>query len=356
MADVKAQRIEWIWEPYIPAGCLTLLDGDPGQGKSQITLDLAARITTGRPMHGSSKGCQPRVVILLNAEDPHSFVTKPRLLAAGADLSLVRFYEEIEIPEKEPRPISLPEDIPVLEDEVKKHRARLVVIDPLMAYLSGRVKANQDHDIRRALHPLAKMAERTGAAVVVVRHLNKMVGTSAMYRGGGSIGITGAARSVLLAGEDKKTGRRVMAGVKNNLVPTPPALGYQIVSVKVQDAGQFIDAPRVQWSGEVQGVTAEDLVAPQPSKKRSRPTARQGIEDLLTRWTGGAFTVKEFAKLLPDYDESSTEKAVKAMERDGKLVRSGKKPGKGGAIRYELAVGNLELRNFGTLDEQNHGQ
>ncbi|HLX89555.1 MAG TPA: AAA family ATPase, partial [Acidimicrobiales bacterium] len=126
-------------------------------------------------------------------------------------------------------PITLPSDVEALRRAVQRTKARFVVIDPLSAFLSGNIDSYKDADIRRALHPLKILAEETGAAVVVVRHLNKTRGGSAIYRGGGSIGITGAARSVLLVAKDlSEPERHVIASVKSNLGPPPEALAFHL--------------------------------------------------------------------------------------------------------------------------------
>ena len=120
--------------------------------------------------------------------------------------------------------LSIPEDIPLIEKGIERVGARLVVLDPLMAFLSGDTNSHRDQDIRRALAPLAGLAERTGACVLVVRHLNKAPGNNPLYRGGGSIGIIGAARMAFVVGKDPQDeNRRVLASTKNNLASRPRA-------------------------------------------------------------------------------------------------------------------------------------
>jgi hypothetical protein len=197
LADVEPQRVEWLWKGRIPLGKLTVIDGDPGTGKSAMVNDIVARISAGRAMPDNSPA-EVGGAVLLNAEDGLSDTVRPRLEAAGADLQ--RVLALATTPDKDgiERLLSLPEDIPVLRRGVEQVGARLVVVDPLMAFLSGSVDSHRDQDVRRALAPLARLAEETGAAVVAVRHLTKTEGSNPLYRGGGSIGIVGAARSALL--------------------------------------------------------------------------------------------------------------------------------------------------------------
>jgi hypothetical protein len=237
VADVDRELVRWLWPGRIPRGKVTVLDGDPGTGKSTLTLTIAAKVTTGSPF---PDGARPERgdVILLSAEDDIGDTIRPRLEAAGADLArcwvLPDVHPEVE-PGKElkepppPRPPELPADLPLLENLVKSKVAALVIIDPIAAFLSGAVDMHRDQDVRRALAPMVYMAARTGTAVVIVRHMNKGQGT-ALYRGSGSIGIVGAARSGLLVAPDPDDdSRRILASSKSNLAKEPDALAYRIV-------------------------------------------------------------------------------------------------------------------------------
>jgi hypothetical protein len=254
VADVDRERVRWLWPGRIPLGKVSVLDGDPGTGKSTLTLTIAAKVTTGSPF---PDGARPEVgdVILLSAEDDIGDTIRPRLEAAGADLARCWVLPDVRPEGKEPRPPELPADLFLLEDLVKSKRAALVVVDPLMAFLSGQVDSHRDQDIRRVLASLGYMAGRTGAAVVIVRHLNKGTG-SALYRGSGSIGIVGAARAGLLVGPDPDDeGRRVLAMSKNNLAKDPDALAYRLVN------DERYGVARVVWDGTSRH-TAADLVRP----------------------------------------------------------------------------------------------
>ena len=195
-SDVEPEKVCWFWQRRMPLGKLTVLDGDPGAGKSTICLDVAARASTGRAMPDGTPGVEGGAVIL-SAEDGAADTIVPRLGLAGADLTRILLLQNLETNEG-PRPVILPDDLDEVRVAIHRVGAVLVVVDPLMAMLTGAVDAHRDQDVRRALLPLANLAEETGVAIVVVRHLIKGMGSNPLYRGGGSIGIIGAARSGLL--------------------------------------------------------------------------------------------------------------------------------------------------------------
>jgi RecA-family ATPase len=246
VADVQPERVSWLWPGYIPLGKITLLDGDPGLGKSNITLDLAARVTRGMVMPDGSQGdvIGPADVIVLSAEDGIADTIRPRLEAAGADLARVFVLESFEDTDGLARLPEIPTDLDLIEEIVAARQAALLIVDPLMAFLAAATNSFRDQDVRRALAPVKLLSERTGAGVLVVRHLNKSTGGSAIYRGGGSIGIIGAARAGLLVGtdpDDESGARRVLATTKHNLGREVPSLAFHI-----EQAG---DACRVSWDG-----------------------------------------------------------------------------------------------------------
>ena len=191
-------------------------------------------------------------------------------------------------PHGELRPPCLPDDLAQLEAVVTAEAAVLVVIDPLAAFLSGGVNSYRDQDIRRALMPLGTLAERTGAAVVVVRHLTKSGGANPLYRGGGSIGIIGAARSALLVAVDPDEPERCVVAVsKLNLGPKPDALAYRLVPDAVNP-----DVPRVNWEGSVTH-TAADLLAAHDEDDDDRTERDAALEWLRDALSGGGLPAKE---------------------------------------------------------------
>ena len=297
LSDVEPERVGWLWAARIPLGKVTILDGDPGLGKSTIALDLAARVSTGRPMPGERTAHPAAGVVLLSAEDGLADTIRPRLDAAIADVSRIVALTAVSTGGEDRLP-TLPGDLDRLEAAIVAHDAALVIIDVLMAYLDGAVNAHRDQDVRGALAPMAAMAERTGAAILVLRHLNKSSGGPAVYRGGGSIGIVGAARSALVVGcdPDDET-RMVLAVTKANLAPLAPSLAYRIVDHdgaaeiaweggSTLTAAQLLAVRAVESDedrgalGEAEDVLREILAHGPVSAKEGRSQAREaGISD-----------------------------------------------------------------------------
>jgi hypothetical protein len=275
-SDVAPARVRWVWPLYLPAGKVVVLDGDPGLGKSTLTADLAARITVGQAMPDGTGGGDPGAVVLLSAEDGLADTIAPRLELAGADLRRVIVVEHGLMSDGRTVPLELPGDLDELEAVVRDVRARLLTVDPLVAYLAGTVNANRDQDVRRALHPVMLMAERTGAAVVVVRHLRKAATDSAVQRGGGSIGIIGAARVGLMVARDPADAdRRILAVTKSNVGAIPPSMAYRLV------ADDALGVAAVAWEGPTDH-QADDLLAgaaDRPAPKRE--LAEQILRELL---------------------------------------------------------------------------
>ncbi len=170
----------------------------------------------------------------------------------------------------------LPHDIPWLEKAIQRKAARLVVIDPLMSFLDGAVNSWSDQDVRGALAPLAALAERTGSAILILRHLNKATGMSAIHRGGGSVGIIGAARSGLLVAKhpDNPDHERVLTSIKSNLGPLMPSLRYQLTAIlqgveglEEESSAHLKNVPVVEWLGECD-LDATTLLAAAPPGRR----------------------------------------------------------------------------------------
>ena len=274
LSDVQRERVEWLWDRRVPLGKLTLVSGDPGLGKSLMTLDLAARITQGRRMPDGSAGLEGNVVIL-SAEDGLADTIRPRLELAGADLDRVTSLASLPTNDGHERMTVIPDDLPQIIEVVQDLQAVLVIVDPLMAFLSSKINAHRDQDVRRALAPLAMAANKYHFAVVVVRHLNKSTATgNPLYRGGGSIGIGGAARSEMIVGEDPNNKeRKIAAPTKSNLGPPMPALAYHI---EAKD-----EVPHVVWDG-TSDLVAETLLAVTSAEERGqRTTARDCILEML---------------------------------------------------------------------------
>ncbi|BCJ30526.1 ATP-binding protein [Actinocatenispora sera] len=290
LADVTPERITWLWPGYLAAGKLHVIDGDPGTGKSTMTTDLAARITTGKPWPDGQPGTGPAGVVLLSAEDDPADTIRPRLDAAGADAArVVALTSVTEWDARDAawvdRLVTLPDDAGMVADAIAAVGAALVVVDPLMAYLGEKVNEYQDKDVRRALTPLIKTAEKTGCAIVLVRHFTKGGGPSPIYRGGGSIGIIGAARlGYAVAKDPRDEGRVIVAPTKANIAVMPPALAYRLVDAP--DHG----CARIEWDGTVDYTAADLLRDPAADQDRaaSRNRAAAWLVEFLTERGGQA--------------------------------------------------------------------
>src|SRR5215211_3214461 len=275
LSDVVPERVRWLWKGRIALGKLNLVDGDPGTGKSAATTDLAARVSVGKVWPDGTE-CKVGGVVILSAEDGLADTIRPRFDAAGGDPSKAVAVSTVPDGEGNERQIAIPDDLHVIEAAIERVGALLVVVDPLMAFLPGDVNSHRDQDVRRALAPLARLAERTGAAVVVVRHLNKGTGGNALYRGGGSIGIVGAARSgLLIAKHPEDDGRRVLASIKSNLAAPAPSLVFGL-------SGTVSGAVRVDWKGESSLDACALLSAPtDPEERSALEEAKDFIQDIL---------------------------------------------------------------------------
>ncbi len=248
LSEIEAQEVRWLWEKRIPLGKITILDGDPGMGKSLLAINIAACVSAGHPMPDGTPGIQGGV-ILIAPEDGAGDTLRPRLEAAGGDPSQVLLLNLVEGLDAKKvrvndRPFSLSHDLEVLEAEIKRTKAVLVVLDPLTAVLGRRLDASRDQDVREVFTPLAQLAERANCAILIIRHLSKGASHNALYRGAGSIGIIAAARTgLILTRHPYEENKRILATTKNNLSNKAPNLNYRIVE---NESG----IPYIQWLGE----------------------------------------------------------------------------------------------------------
>lgn len=331
LSDVRAERVEWLWQGRIALGKVAIIEGDPGLGKSTVTLDLAARVSRGLPMPDDTAGSLgPSGVVILSAEDGLADTIRPRLDAAGADVSRIVALTGILAPDQVDEyghPPSLPVDIGAIEATAMDVTASLIIIDPLMAYLGGQVDSHRDQDVRRALAPLAAMADRIGAAVVVVRHLNKSAGASAVYRGGGSIGIIGAARTALLVGADPEDeNRRILAVSKCNLAATAPALAYTLVN------DLKFGCARVEWHGATEHRASELLAAPATDEERdARGDAIQFLENVLGNGPLGAAEVRALAR-----KQGIADRTLDRAKKDAGVVSERMGFGPGSTVQWSI--------------------
>lgn len=258
-STIVPKEVAWLWPGRLALGAVTLLAGRPGLGKSMLSIDLAARLSRGELLG------QPATSLLLTAEDSHEYTVVPRLLAATADLERV-YLARLEDEDGFERQFQFPDDIKELEQQIEETQARFVVIDPLTAHLRASVNSWQDQAVRRALAPLRVTAEATGAAILVIGHLNKAEGADPLHRIGGSIAIPAAARSVLLLdrnpddpdGEDGN--QRVLAHAKNNLGRLSESLMLEFDSATVRG----IETGVIRYMGTSSHSAANLLVREEP--------------------------------------------------------------------------------------------
>jgi RecA-family ATPase len=261
LSDVSIKHVQHLWHPYVPLGELTVIDGDPGTNKSSFTLDLAARVSTGAAMPGEKKTSARGSVLLLVAEDSIRKTLPLRLQAAGADLTRIAVMSES---------LTIPLGLPAIEQAVCKMRAKLLIIDPLMAFLGK--DANNDQKVRQALMPLRAFAERTNTAGILVRHLNKRGGGNSLYRGSGSMGIIGTTRSALfISKHPEDPNMRVLCHTKCNLAPEGPSLLFEPVS---DDGG----AVHIEWRGQCD-LKAKDLLKTTSEQGEKLDTAKRFLLD-----------------------------------------------------------------------------
>ena len=229
MADVAPVAVTWLWPGRIPEAKIALLIGDPGMGKTMLALDIVARVTRGTAFPDGTQAPAGDVVIL-TAEDGLADTIRPRLDAAGADVSRVWVIQAVtSADDAGGKLFSLAGDVGALEDVVSEHRARLVMIDPLDGYLRG-IDSHRNSEVRGVLAPWAAMLERTGATGLGVHHLNKDSSTvNALYRAGGSLAFVAAARAVFgVAPDPDCEGRSLFLPMKLNIAAKPPGLGYRV--------------------------------------------------------------------------------------------------------------------------------
>src|SRR6266487_1249668 len=312
LSEVETQQIDWLWQRRVPLGKITLLDGDPGVGKSLLAITIAACISTGRPMPDGTPGRQGSI-ILITSEDSAEDIIKPRMEAAGGDPSRVVLLNAVLSFDVKrlfmyDRPFSLSRDLKDLEVGIRRHNAILVVIDPLMAVLGRNIDSSRDQDVREVFTPLAQIAERTGCAILIIRHLNKGNSANSLYRGAGSIGIIAAARIGLLVAHDPgDEQKRVFATIKNNLSKVATNLTFQIVE---NEPG----VPYIQWLGENHHTTSA-LLRPGTHLSFDRQEILKALKD-----ASGPLDTKEISEPT-GLKYASLRIILKRMQDAGEIVR-----------------------------------
>ena len=218
--DIEQTSVDWLWFPYIPFGKLTIIQGNPGEGKTYFAMMLTAACTN-RKLFPNMEDIEPFNVIYQTAEDGMGDTIKPRLVEAGADLSRVMVIDDTE------EALTLSDDR--IEKAVRQNQVRLVIIDPVQAFIGADVDMNRANEVRPVFRKLGMIAEKTGCAIVLIGHLNKSSGTQSTYRGLGSIDIMAAVRSLIFIGKVRKDPTtRVLIHEKSSLAPPGETMAFKL--------------------------------------------------------------------------------------------------------------------------------
>ncbi len=317
LADVAPEQVSWLWPGRIPYGKLSLIVGDPGLGKSFLTLDIAARLSTGTPWpEQRDVRIEPGNSVILSAEDDPADTIRPRLDAAGADATRVYAIEGVKrTSEGGCEYFTLDCDLRALEDCIIDRAARLCIVDPVSAYL-GRRDSHSNADIRGLLAPLSDLAARHRCAVIAVTHMNKSGASRAMYRAMGSLAFTAAARIAwLVATDNDNPGRRLLLPIKSNLIEDPSGIAFEIAE------------GRVSWFYGRIDIDADTVLASSAEDRTECAAAADWLTELLVR---GPMPVREIQQAA-DADCHKWRTVERAKTALG--LRSSRE-GFGGGARY----------------------
>ncbi len=241
LEDVAVEPVRWLWYPYIPLGKLTILYGDPGEGKTTLALWIAAACSRGQVLPGRETR-EPLTVLYQTAEDGLGDTIKPRLLESQADLQRIYTIDETDFP------LSMLDHR--IGEAIRDTHAQLVILDPMQAYLGEKVDMNRANEVRTVMKGLTKVANQTGCAIVLVGHLNKSQTANSSQRGLGSMDFRAAARSVLLVGRLKNDRDvRVMVHDKSSLAEEGPSRGFTL------------DNGTLHWQEGYENLTADELLS-----------------------------------------------------------------------------------------------
>jgi hypothetical protein len=283
IADIEPKPVRWLWRERIARGKVTILAGDPGLGKSQVTASVAAVVTTGGLWPVDRSTCELGDIIFLSAEDDPADTIRPRLEAAGADLQRIHIVEGVIVGYKGDgtaarRAFSLEEDVQVLDATLSRlMNVAMVVIDPISAYL-GRTDSHKNAEVRALLAPVSELAARHNVAIVGVSHLSKATGSKGLMRVTGSLAFVAAARAAyLVAADPANPARRLFLPLKNNIGPDTTGLAFIIEATTVQSPAGELKTSRVAWESAAVTLTADEVLKADDATKTS-PALSEAIE------------------------------------------------------------------------------
>ena len=309
MSDVELTPVEWLWKPYLPFGKLSVLQGNPGEGKTYFAMHLAAACTN-RKLLPNMERMEPFNVIYQTAEDGLGDTVKPRLIEAGADLDRVLVIDDSDVQ------LTLSDER--IEKAIIENNARLVIIDPIQAYLGADVDMNRANEVRPIFMRLGQVAQRTGCAILLIGHLNKAAGMQSLQRGLGSIDIAAAVRSVMFIGKLKHDPTmRILTHEKSSLAPPGVSLAFSL-----GDEGGF------RWVGEYD-ITADEMLS---GIEPQRETKTQQAKDLICALLAGGKQV-----LSEDIDKAALERGI-----PGRTVRDAKRE-LGDALKSKIVEGRKKV-------------
>ena len=309
MSDVELTPVDWLWKPYLPFGKLSVLQGNPGEGKTYFAMHLAAACTNGKLLPNMER-IEPFNVIYQTAEDGLGDTVKPRLIEAGADLDRVLVIDDSDVQ------LTLSDER--IEKAIIENNARLVIIDPIQAYLGADVDMNRANEVRPIFMRLGQVAQRTGCAILLIGHLNKAAGMQSLQRGLGSIDIAAAVRSVMFIGKLKHDPTmRILTHEKSSLAPPGASLAFSL-----GDEGGF------RWVGEYD-ITADEMLS---GIELQRETKTQQAKDLICTLLAGGKQV-----LSEDIDKAALERGI-----PGRTVRDAKRE-LGDALKSKIVEGRKKV-------------
>ena len=302
MSEIQSQEVSWLWYPFIPYGKLTIIQGDPGDGKITFVLNIAAKLSRGEGLDSEMKLSEPVNVIYQSAEDGLADTVKPRLELAGADCERILVIDEKE------KSLSMVDER--LEKAIVQTKARMLILDPIQAYLGGGMNMNRANEARDMTKKLGALAEKYQCAIVLIGHMNKAAGNKAVYRGMGSIDFFAVARSVLLVGRvEGEPNIRAVVQIKNNLA----AFGHPKAFALSEDSFQCL--------GDYE-ITADEVLGGIAPKANKMEQAKHMLRELAL--TSNAVLSKEIFDMAdePGISKRTLENAKKELGIRAKKINN----------------------------------